>query len=91
MPVYAITVAKSGPKLTDNDSDPNGRYSFGVGPRSLNFRNATMADFASILQASGGILDRPVVDQTGLGSAKYDFMLNWTPDGASVPAWRSWA
>jgi uncharacterized protein (TIGR03435 family) len=39
-----------------------------------------MTEFASVLQASGNILARPVVDQTGLGSARYDFMLTWTPD-----------
>jgi uncharacterized protein (TIGR03435 family) len=78
--VYAITVAKSGPKLTKNDSDPNGVPSFSVGPRDLRLRNATMAEFASILQAS--ILERPAVDQTALGLARYDFILRWTPDAA---------
>ena len=79
--VYAITVAKSGPRLTKNDSDPNGLPSFSVGPRELRLRNATMAEFASILQAS--ILERPAVDQTTLGLARYDFILKWTPDAAS--------
>jgi len=39
--------------------------------------NATMAQFASMLQR--GVLDRPVVDRTGL-TARYDFTLEWTPD-----------
>jgi uncharacterized protein (TIGR03435 family) len=26
-------------------------------------------------------MDRPVVDQTGLGAARYDFTLKWTPVG----------
>jgi uncharacterized protein (TIGR03435 family) len=38
-----------------------------------------MTDFARTLQAAGNIVDRPVVDQTGLGSARYDFALKWTP------------
>ncbi|HTA42295.1 MAG TPA: TIGR03435 family protein [Bryobacteraceae bacterium] len=80
LPVYAITVAKSGPRLTTNDSDPNGLPTFSVGPRELRFRNATMAEFASILQGVGRIFDRPLADQTGLGSARYDFILKWTPD-----------
>jgi uncharacterized protein (TIGR03435 family) len=49
-------------------------------------RNATMAQFASIMNRA--ILDRPVVDKTGL-SGKYDFDLEWTPDetqfGGQVP------
>jgi uncharacterized protein (TIGR03435 family) len=39
--------------------------------------NATMADFASTMQAT--VLDRPVVDQTNL-QGKWDFTLKWTPD-----------
>jgi uncharacterized protein (TIGR03435 family) len=39
--------------------------------------NATMTLFASVLQR--GILDRPVVDNSGL-TGKYDFDLEWAPD-----------
>ncbi len=85
--VYAVTVARSGPKLTGNDSDPDGLPSFSAGRRELRLTNATMADFASILQSS--ILERPTVDQTGLGSARYDFTLKWTPDAASSPSGRT--
>jgi uncharacterized protein (TIGR03435 family) len=76
--VYAITIAKSGPKLFASDGDPNGLPRFGVGPRNLTLTNATMADFANILQSS--ILDRPAVDHTGLGSKRYDLNLKWMPD-----------
>jgi uncharacterized protein (TIGR03435 family) len=41
-------------------------------------RNATMAAFASMLQRA--VLDRPVVDKTGLADRRYDFDLEWTPD-----------
>lgn len=78
LPAYAITVAKSGAKLTRNDKDPNGSYTFGAGPRVITMTNGTIADFASVLQGSG-TLDRPVVDQTGLGSARYDLIVKWTP------------
>ena len=36
-----------------------------------------MADLAGVMQ--GAVLDRPVVDQTGI-TGRYDFTLTWTPD-----------
>jgi len=76
--VYAITVGKTGPKLTKSDGDPNGLPGLGFrGPGRFNGRNTNIADFAGIMQTL--VLDRPVVDQTGLGD-RYDFALNWTPD-----------
>ncbi len=76
--VYAITVAKTGTKLTKNESDPNGLPGLGFrGLGNMVVRNATMADFAGSMQ--GAVLDRPVVDQTSL-QGRYDFTLNWTPD-----------
>ena len=78
---YAITVGKTGSKLTKSQSDPNGLPGlfFGRGApwMTFNVRNATIAEVASVLQ--GSILDKPVVDQTGL-SDKYDFLLKFTPD-----------
>jgi uncharacterized protein (TIGR03435 family) len=50
-------------------------------------RNATVGELASLLQRA--ILDRPVVDRTGL-TGRYDFDLEWAPDesqfGGDVPA-----
>jgi len=76
--VFAITVGKTGPKLTKSEGDPNappGMLFRGLG--NLPVRNATMADFAGVMQAA--VLDRPVVDQTGL-AGRWDFALNWAPD-----------
>jgi uncharacterized protein (TIGR03435 family) len=91
LPAYAITVAKTGAKLTKSAGDPNGLP--GLGFRALGnlvVNNATMTDFAGLLQ--GAVLDRPVVDQTGL-QGRFDFTLLWTPDqsqfasmGTPVPA-----
>ena len=91
LPVYAIVIAKSGSKLTKSEGDPNGLPGlFFRGLGDLPARNANMADFAGLLQAA--VLDRPVVDQTGL-SGRFDFTLKWTPDesqfagmGVHVPA-----
>jgi uncharacterized protein (TIGR03435 family) len=95
LPVYAITVGKGGPKLTKSQGDPNGLpgiffQRLGVMPAI----NANLGDLARVLQ--GTVLDRPVVDQTGV-TGRYDFTLTWTPDefqfpgitrpaGADVPA-----
>jgi uncharacterized protein (TIGR03435 family) len=88
--VYALTVGKTGPKLTKSQGDPNGLPGlFFRGLGVLPAQNATMADFAGVMQSA--VLDKPVVDQTGI-AGRYDFMLNWTPDesqfgglGARVP------
>jgi uncharacterized protein (TIGR03435 family) len=80
---YALTVAKGGPKLAEDTDKPNGLPTFtGRGPQGRNVQNATMADFASDLQ--GTLADRPVVDRTGLGSKRYDFILKWTPDAPGM-------
>ncbi len=78
LPVYAITVAPGGPKLTRNDTNPNGLPGlFFKGLGTLPATNATMSDFAGVMQTA--VLDRPVVDKTGL-QGRWDFTLRWTPD-----------
>jgi len=80
LPVYAITVAKGGPKLEKSTRDPDAlsdQSGHGIGPAQyMRFTNDSMTDFAQFLQLMG---DRPVVDQTSL-AGRYDFTLLWTPD-----------
>jgi uncharacterized protein (TIGR03435 family) len=76
--VYAIIVAKGGAKISKNETDSASLPGFGLGPRGLNVHNATIAEFAAVLQSN--MLEQPVVDQTGFGSTRYDFVLRWTPD-----------
>ncbi|HLF98591.1 MAG TPA: TIGR03435 family protein [Methylococcaceae bacterium] len=74
---FTLNVGKDGPKLTVNESGGNLPGFGGRGPGSIGVRNSTMAQFAGFLQAR--IVDRPVVDKTGL-AGKYDFTLTWRPD-----------
>lgn len=78
IPVYAVTVAKGGPKIQP-ETQPLPGPAFGGAPqRGFQGRSATMAEFASIMQSQ--FMDLPVVDQTGLGDTRYTFILKFTPD-----------
>ncbi len=85
--VYAITVAKDGPKMSKDTGPANGPPAFFFAALGdLHVRNQTMRDFATWMQAS--VLDRPVVDQTGL-TDRYDFQLKWTPDDSRFTQFRT--
>jgi uncharacterized protein (TIGR03435 family) len=85
--VFAITVAKSGPKMTVSAAGPDDWIGFNFRKLGdLTVRNMTMVDFAKWMQAS--VMDRPVVDQTGLKD-RYDFTLTWTPDDSQFAQFRT--
>ncbi len=79
--VYALVVTNNGVKFHKTDAPPDAGASYGFSSRfpitQMNVLRMTMPVFASALQRT--ILDRPVVDQTGLPD-RYDFGLKWTPD-----------
>ncbi len=80
--VFAITVPKSGAKISKS-VDPNNPTNVFVGAHGkILATNATIADFATVLQR---ITDRPVVDKTGL-TDQYDFVIVWTPDDVTAAA-----
>jgi uncharacterized protein (TIGR03435 family) len=88
--IYELKVGKNGPKLKQSTSPPDDPAALvsTVYPERivLPARNTTMAEFALLMQRA--ILDRPVVDKTGL-SGRYDFDLEWAPDetqfGGEIP------
>jgi uncharacterized protein (TIGR03435 family) len=94
MPVYALVVAKGGPRLKEalsGELHPNtaksnpggfvhGATIFATGPGQLTGEAASMADLALALSNSEReSLGRIVVDKTGL-TGKYDFTLQIAPD-----------
>jgi len=79
---YVITVDKAGVKMAKVEANRGNLPGFGGrGPGAIGVRNSTMIEFADFLQAR--ILERPVVDQTGL-TDRYDFTLEWKPDAAQL-------
>jgi uncharacterized protein (TIGR03435 family) len=71
LPIYALVVSKSGPKLTEAKDDSVSEISGGA---AAEFRGVSMQMLANALASS---LDRPVLDETGL-KGKYDFKLAWS-------------
>ena len=78
--IYELTLAKDGPKLKETETPEDQPKLASVvyeGQMVMPARNASMSDLAATMQRA--ILDRPVVDRTGL-PGRFDFELEWTPD-----------
>ena len=81
---YTITVVKTGVKFKKEEDAQIPVPGFGGLPqRGFNARNATLAEFASVMQAQ--FMDLPVIDQTGLGDTRYTFAVKFTPDPGMRP------
>lgn len=78
--VYAILVAKGGPKLIKSASAASDYTEFSSNTGELRITNKSIAEIAGLMKF---VVDRPVVDQTGL-AGRFDFVLKWTPDGAEA-------
>jgi len=86
MRVFALAVAKGGPKMAPSADDPNAPMhendSQSGGQATMRVKNVSMGELAGMLMRL--FLDRPVVDQTGL-TRRYDFQLKWTQDETRAP------
>jgi uncharacterized protein (TIGR03435 family) len=77
---YVLTVGRGGQKLTPTQLKgqlPGIGIRPGAGGITLNMANATVGDFTAFLQLL--VLDRPVVDQTGI-KGRFDYQCTFTPD-----------
>jgi uncharacterized protein (TIGR03435 family) len=80
MSAYVLTVGKDGQKLKATQIQgnlPGIGIRPGTGGITLNMANAAIPDFTGFLQIL--VLDRPVVDKTGL-PGRYDFQCTFSPD-----------
>ena len=95
LPVYALVIAKNGPKL--QEAKPGDTYPNGIkGPDGKPAGHAGMMmwgrgrltgqgiPIASLVPPLSQQLSRTVQDRTGL-TGKYDIELHWTPDDAADP------
>jgi len=75
---YILTADKAGLKIAKVEGNRGNLPGFGGrGIGAVGVFNSNMAEFAEFLQSR--ILERPVVDQTGL-TDRYDFTIEWKPD-----------
>jgi bla regulator protein blaR1 len=74
-PIYALVLAKNGPKL--QETKETGTQQNMMTNRGRSQGHAIPVEM--VAQMLSGITGRPVVNKTGL-TAKYDFVLEWTPD-----------
>jgi len=90
LPVYVLSPAKGGPKLTESkvdtsatgDTPKGGPGRFMVNRGNITGQRTSMTFLATVLSRQ---LGRTVVDKTGL-TAGYDFTLTWAPDEGAAGA-----
>jgi uncharacterized protein (TIGR03435 family) len=80
LPAYTLTVGKNGHKL--KEAEPGEGSSTSSGRGKLTAKRVSMADLAIRLSS---LMDRPVVDMTGV-KGTFDLALEWTPDDAQPAA-----
>jgi uncharacterized protein (TIGR03435 family) len=78
MQVYALSIAKTGPKLTVHAGAGDNSTGINSGPEKTSMQSTNMS-MRVLARTLGGRLDRMVIDNTGL-AAGYDLTLEWAPN-----------
>lgn len=84
MPVYALTIAKGGPKFSPSATD--GPLTTEQDKTAMVIRHGAIRELAAEL--SGKVFDRPVIDATGL-NGRYDFRIDLAAIAAANPSEKS--
>ena len=83
LPIYAMIVAKGGPKMKEAEADGNLRVMMSPKGREMSGK-ATLSRLADALS---NMMDRPVVDETELKGV-FEIDLTWSPDESDSPRLR---
>ncbi len=79
-PIYALSIAKGGPRLSPAKSNDDPEAIFTIGsPGKI---TASQSELPQLVSQLTQALGRTVEDRTGL-TGKYDFTLTWTPEDQS--------
>ena len=85
LPVYALVIAKKGPKLQETHPGDNDSTGMTFGRGLLKGEGVPIA--LLVRHLSQQRLGRPVLDKSGL-TGKYDFTLQWTPEENRAPMFK---
>lgn len=81
-PIYALAVAKNGPKFQKAAPPALPQMPISMGGGLLTFKGAPISTLARLIAQ---VIGRPVLDRTGL-TGNYAFTLKWTPDEFELSA-----
>jgi bla regulator protein blaR1 len=79
LPVYALTIAKGGPKFKPLEENGRTNGTVRVASKSISLESVDLVRMAQVLATA---LGRPVIDRTGL-TGRYNLNLQW--DDAPIP------
>ncbi|MGA3328908.1 MAG: TIGR03435 family protein [Terriglobia bacterium] len=83
LPVYALVVAKNGPKFKEDNSHPEIDAISGRGRGKFELVSGELSLLASILSFQPELGGRAVLDKTGL-QGHYSFTIQWTPESLAA-------